>query len=85
MDLIKTPPSVETLRALCRKLGARPAELLRQRDPAYRAEGLGTGKHSDGKLLKLMAANPGLIQRPIVVSGRRAVVARPVEAIESLL
>jgi arsenate reductase-like glutaredoxin family protein len=32
-----------------------------------------------------MAKHPGLIQRPIVVRGTRAVVARPVENIEKLL
>lgn len=37
------------------------------------------------QLFELMAAHPGLIQRPIVVKGARAVVARPVEAVETLL
>jgi arsenate reductase-like glutaredoxin family protein len=32
-----------------------------------------------------MARNPGLIQRPIVVKGDQAVLARPVEALEELL
>jgi arsenate reductase-like glutaredoxin family protein len=32
-----------------------------------------------------MAKHPGLIQRPIVVRGKNAVVARPIERIESLL
>jgi arsenate reductase-like glutaredoxin family protein len=32
-----------------------------------------------------MAENPGLIQRPIVVEGDRAVLARPVEEIQKLL
>jgi arsenate reductase-like glutaredoxin family protein len=31
-----------------------------------------------------MARNPGLIQRPIVVKGDRAVLARPVEALDDL-
>ena len=32
-----------------------------------------------------MAEHPGLIQRPIVVRGKKAVVARPIEKIETLL
>jgi arsenate reductase-like glutaredoxin family protein len=32
-----------------------------------------------------MSRHPGLIQRPIVLRGRRAVLARPAEAIEGLL
>ena len=85
MDIVKQPPSAEALRGLCKKLGLRPGEILRKKDPAYKHNDLGSGRHSDDELLELMAANPGLIQRPIAVKGRRAVVARPVEAIDSLL
>ena len=85
VDLFKAPPSAEELGALCRKLGVPPRELLRKKDPAYEAHGLGSGRHTDSQLLKLMAANPGLIQRPIVVKGDRAVVARPAEAAAELL
>jgi arsenate reductase len=46
---------------------------------------LDSGRHTDAQLFELMAGHPGLIQRPIVVKGARAVVARPVEAVETLL
>jgi arsenate reductase (glutaredoxin) len=46
---------------------------------------LDDGRNTDAQLFELMAAHPGLIQRPIVVKGARAVVARPIEAIETLL
>ena len=85
MNIFKTPPSAALLKELCRKLGVTPRELLRKKDPAYEANGLDSGRHSDARLLELMAANPGLIQRPIVVKGAKAVVARPVEAIATLL
>lgn len=85
MDLFKTPPSVADLAALVRKLGVGPRELLRTKDPAYEELGLASGKHSDAQLLELMAAHPGLIQRPIAVRGRRAVVGRPVEKLAEIL
>jgi arsenate reductase len=66
-------------------LGVSPREILRTRDPAYEKLGLASGRHSDAQLLELMSAHPGLIQRPIVVRGKQAVVARPVERIETLL
>jgi arsenate reductase len=66
-------------------LGVSPRDILRKKDPLYEALGLDSGKHTDAQLLALMAEHPGLIQRPIVVRGRKAVVARPVEAIESLM
>lgn len=85
VDLFKKPPTARELGALCRRLGVTPREILRKKDPAYAAHRLDTAKLSDAKLLELMAANPGLIQRPIVSTGRKAVVARPVEAIEELI
>jgi arsenate reductase len=85
VDLSKTPPTAAELGELCRKLGVSPREILRTKDPAYDEHRLATAKLSDAKLLALMAAHPGLIQRPIVVKGNRAVVARPVESIDSLL
>jgi arsenate reductase len=85
VDLFKAPPGADQLAELCRKLGVSPREILRKKDPAYAAHELDTAKLSDARLLALMAANPGLIQRPIVVKGKRAVLARPVEAIEELI
>jgi arsenate reductase (glutaredoxin) len=85
VDLLKTPPTAAQLADLCRKLGVAPREILRKKDPAYAEHGLDTAKLSDAKLLELMAANPGLIQRPIVVKGKRAVLARPVETIDALV
>jgi arsenate reductase len=85
VDLFKNPPTAVELAELCRKLGVSPREILRTKDPAYAEHRLDTAKLSDPKLLALMAAHPGLVQRPIVVKGKRAVVARPVEAIDSVL
>ncbi len=42
------------------------------------------GRHSDGELIALMARHPELLQRPIVVRGDRAVLARPVERVLEL-
>ena len=63
----------------------KPREILRTKDAAYEELGLASGKHSDAQLIELMAKHPGLIQRPIVVRGKKAVVARPIENIEALL
>lgn len=85
VDLLKTPPTAAELKALCAKLGVAPRELLRTRDAAYEELGLAEGRHSDARLLELMARHPGLIQRPIVVRGKKAVLARPVERLEEIL
>ncbi len=85
IDLSKSTPSAAELGELCRKLGVAPRELLRTKDPAYAALGLASGAHPDSTLLELMAQNPGLIQRPIVVRGARAILARPIERLLDFL
>ena len=85
MDLAKAPPTAAELAEICRALGLTPRQILRAKDPAYERLGLGSGGRSDAELLELMAKNPGLIQRPIAVKGKKAVVGRPVEAIAALL
>ena len=39
---------------------------------------------SDDELIRIMAANPEIIQRPLVVRGKKAVLARPVERLKEL-
>jgi arsenate reductase len=85
VDLFKSTPTADELRALCAKLGLSPREILRSKDAAYDEHDLGSGRQTDAELLELMAKHPGLIQRPIVVKGREAVVARPAEKVDPLL
>jgi arsenate reductase len=85
VDLFKTPPTPKELAALCTKLGLPPRALLRTKDPAYDELGLASGRHTDAQLLALMAEHPGLIQRPIVVKGNKAIIGRPVETVVTLL
>lgn len=73
--------TVEMLRELVRKLGISVRDLLRADEPLAR----GTESVDDDELLRLMAENPDLIQRPIVVRGDSAVLGRPPERIKKLL
>lgn len=73
------------LRELLRKAGVRPRELLRTREPLVKELGLDRPEVSDEQLIAQMMEHPQLVQRPIVVNGERAVLARPVERVLELL
>jgi arsenate reductase len=74
------------IRDLLAKARARPRDVLRAREPLVRELGLDDpGAHTDDELIALMAEHPELVQRPIVVRGDRAVLARPVERVLELL
>lgn len=61
----------------------RPQDVIRTKEPAYK-QYVADKDLSDDELLRLMAAHPELIQRPIVVHDGKAVLARPVENLKKL-
>jgi arsenate reductase len=85
VEYLKTPPSRERLVELLGLLGLKPRELLREKETPYAELGLGDPKWSDEEILDFMLAHPILIQRPIVVSEKGAVLARPSERVLEIL
>ena len=74
----------DELRELLRKADLGPRDVLRMREPLVAELGL-PGDRDDDELIALMVEHPQLVQRPIVVRGERAVLARPVEKVLELL
>ena len=85
VNYYETPLTETELRKLVDKLGIPPRELLRKGEAIYRELELGKREVSDDELIRLMVKHPDLMQRPIVVRGERAVLARPVENLDALL
>jgi arsenate reductase len=82
---LQTPPDAATLKSLLKALGISARELLRTKEAEYAALGLDASGLSEAALIAAMAAHPRLIERPIAVSGKRAVIGRPPEKILELL
>jgi arsenate reductase len=85
VDYLKTPPSAAELKAILKKLGLRPRDLMRKGEPRYAELGLKERDLDDDALIALMVANPILIERPIVVSGGKAAIGRPPESVLEIL
>lgn len=81
---LETPPDAATLRVLLRKLGISARELVRKGEPEYRSTGLDRSDCTEAEVIEALAAHPSLIERPIVVSGERAVLGRPPENVLEL-
>lgn len=84
VEYLETPPTKEELRALLKKLGMNPAELVRQGEAVFKAHYAGRTL-TDEEWLAAMVEHPILIERPIAVRGDKAVVARPPERVLELL
>lgn len=85
VNYYETPVTKEELRGLLDKLGISPRELIRKGEEVYRALNIKDNEISDEGLIELMIQYPDLMQRPIVVRGDKAVLARPAENVCELL
>lgn len=84
VEYLKAAPSATEIKALLDLLGVPPHELLRKGEEAYAKLGLSKDS-SKAEVAKAIAAHPILLERPVVVVGKRAVIARPPERLLELL
>lgn len=82
---LETPLDAAQLRSLLGKLGISARELLRTGEDEYKALNLADSSLSEEQLIAAMAANPKLIERPILQIGDKAVIGRPPEKVLELL
>ncbi len=81
---LEDTPTKEELEQVMELLGMEdPRQMMRTSEPVY-AE-LGLAEATPDQLLEAMTEHPILIQRPIVIMGDRAVIARPAERVLEFL
>jgi arsenate reductase (glutaredoxin) len=82
---MKTPPSAEALNAIIDKLEDPVTDLVR-RDSLYKKLGLGDGDVATREqVVAVLVKHKALLQRPIVVTKKKAIVGRPKDRVQSLL
>jgi arsenate reductase len=81
VEYLKTPPSAKELARLVARAGLTPGQVLRRAEPG--------AKHltdaSDETILAAMAADPVLIERPLVETEKGVRLGRPPEAVREIL
>ena len=85
VEYLRTPLDADALRDLLGVLGLSARDLVRSGETLYRELGLSDSDLSEDDLVGAVAANPILMQRPVVRRGDRAVVGRPPERVAELL
>jgi len=78
------PIPAHTLRELIAKLGIAPIDLFRKKEARFKALEIASKNYSDDELIEILAENPELIERPIVVRGNKAILGRPPEHVLTL-
>ena len=82
IEYLKDPPTVTVLRELSKKLGRSPQEMVRKKECA---ELNLPDNLTAQQYFKQIVEHPRLLERPIVVCGKRARIGRPPENVLELL
>jgi arsenate reductase (glutaredoxin) len=82
---LENAPTAERIDAVLQLLKLEPRELMRKAEEPYKTFHLDDPKRTRKELVEAMATHPILIERPIVIAGRRAVVGRPPERVLEIL
>ena len=84
-EYLKQPPGKAEVETLIDMVGGDPGELLRDGEAEFKALKKKKAEMSKADIAKAIAAHPILLQRPIVVAGKKAAIGRPPEAVLPLL
>jgi len=82
---LEKPPTVSVLSKIVDYLQMKPRDLLRKGEDEYKNFNLKDMSLNDSTILKIMSENPKLIERPIVLSGDKAIIGRPPENVLELI
>ena len=85
IEYLKTPLNRTELQALVAATGLPLRDLLRSKEEAFQALGLGDPACTEAQLLDALAAHPELLNRPIVTTPRGTLLCRPPERVLELL
>jgi arsenate reductase len=82
---LEQPPNVGELTEILDLLSLEPRELMRKHEAPYKALNLDDMNLKREALIQAMVDNPVLIERPIVISGNKAIIGRPPEKVLDIL
>lgn len=77
-------PDTAELKSVLKKLGLKAADWVRKKESIY-GELFGDRAPAEEELLQAMSEYPQLIERPVVIKGNKALIARPAELLDALL
>ncbi|NOI92595.1 arsenate reductase (glutaredoxin) [Vibrio splendidus] len=83
---LDTPLTIEQLKVLFTQLGFDSVrEMMRTKEADYKEANLGDASVTDEDLFSVMATNPKLFERPVVVANNKAKIGRPPEQVLEIL
>ena len=86
IEYLKNPPTFDELEEIIIKLNIHPKQLIRFKEDKAKELGISIGDQlTNEQWIAILAKNPNLIERPIVVTATRAEIGRPPENVLKVL
>ena len=86
IEYLKNPPTFDELEEIIIKLKIHPKQLIRFQEDKTKELGISAGDQlTNEQWVTIMAKNPDLIERPIVITATGAVIGRPPENVLKVL
>lgn len=76
--------SFDELKSIIKLLSIKPIDLVRKNEVIWKRD-FKNKTLTDDQIIEVMVKNPKLIERPIVINGRKAVIGRPTENILDII
>jgi len=84
VDYMKNPLTKKELKNILDLLNIKPSVLLRKNEPEWKQNFKGK-EISQDEIIEIMITYPKLMERPIVVKGKKATIGRPPESVLKIL
>jgi len=84
-EYLKEPMTESEVKALCLALKMSPAAVVRTKEDIYKKLKLHQRELDDQTWYQTIVKNPVLLERPILIKGKKAVIGRPTERLLDLL
>ncbi len=80
VEYLKTPLTEKEIRSLLKMLGLKAPDIVRKGEDLFKQK-FKNKKLTEAEWIKILAKNPVLIERPIIIKGNKAIVGRPPELV----
>lgn len=84
IDYLKKPLTITEIEVLLKKLNLKPLAIVRQKETIW-IENYKDKSMSDSDIIKALVKHPILIERPIVIDGDKAIIAREIDKLEDFI
>ena len=84
IEYLKNPPNVNELNEICENLNMSAIDITRTNEKEYKQLNIPMNDTAD-VLIEKIARHPKLLERPIVIKGKKGIIGRPPENVLKLL